>query len=175
MNKHILSFTMIFMGALAILFLASMSASPVSAQGTPPPEECQCKQCHEQQYYLYDTGKWYCLCKSPMTCVHCHGGNGKETNADLAHKDMLANPFVNDAVVCNNCHKDESQARVDEFVARAGGDVMPVSTESQPTFRAAEASAFPEIASQSFGFWEWFSVTLAGLVLVALLIAWRRG
>ena len=126
MKRKIFSLSMICAGAFAILLFTSFVTMPVAAQGTPPPEECQCKQCHEQQYYLYDTGKWYCQCKAPMTCVHCHSGNGQETNADLAHKDMLANPFTNGAAVCKNCHKEELQARVNEFVARRGQVPCPL-------------------------------------------------
>ena len=173
MTRKISRFLMIYAGMLAILLFASFIATPVAAQGTPPPEECQCKQCHEQQYYLYDTGKWYCQCKSPMTCVHCHGGNGRETNADLAHKDMSANPFVNDAAVCRECHKEESQAHVDEFVARAGA-AMPVAAMDQPAFQTAESQPFPKTAPRVLGFWEWFGVTLMSGVLVLIFIAWRR-
>ena len=173
MTRKIFSLLMICAGALAILLFASFIATPVAAQGTPPPEECQCKQCHEQQYYLHDTGKWYCMCEAPMTCVHCHGGNGQDTNIDLAHKDMLANPFTNNAAVCKECHKEESQARVDEFVKRAGGN-MPVAVEEQPAYYTAGLQPFPETAPRVLGFWEWFSVTLMGSVLVWLFIAWRR-
>lgn len=173
MKKNSFSLLMLYTGMLAILLFAAFAITPVSAEGTPPPEECQCKQCHEQQYYLYDSGKWYCLCNSPMTCVHCHGGNGRETNADLAHKDMLANPFANNAAICKDCHEEESQTRVDEFVKRAGG-AMPVAAKDQPAFRTAELQPFPETAPHVLGLWEWFSITLMGGVLVWLFIALRR-
>jgi hypothetical protein len=174
MTKKISFITIIGVAAFALLFFTSFNIMPVTAQGTPPPEECQCRQCHEQRYYLYDTGKWYCLCKSPMTCVHCHGGNGAETNADQAHQDLLANPFADDAAVCRNCHKEESQARVDAFIARAGVMPTPVIMTYQPTFRSAEPYPFPESAPRVFGFWEWFSVILVSGILVRLFIAWRR-
>ena len=167
--------SMICAGTLIILLIGFFAVSPALAQEeTPPPEECQCRQCHEEQYYLYDTGKWYCLCKAPMTCVHCHGGNGLETNADLAHKEMLANPFSNHAAVCQECHKEESQAHVNEFVALAGAGSMPVSLESQPAFRTAAPQPFPKSAPRAFGFWGWFSVMSLGIVLALLTVAYLR-
>jgi hypothetical protein len=162
-----------YLMAFAML-IAALIVSPVAAQGTPPSEECQCKDCHEEQYYLYDSGKWYCLCKAPMTCVHCHGGNGREINADLAHQGMLANPFTNNAAICQNCHMDQSQARVDEFVQRAGVVTMPISVMDQPAFNTAEPQPFPAIAPRVLGVWEWFSVALLGTILVLIFLAWRR-
>lgn len=173
MKRKLFSFWL-FGCAVFLLLTTLFVVSPAAAQETPPPEECQCKACHEQQYYLYDSGKWYCLCKAPMTCVHCHGGNGRETNADLAHKGMLANPFMDNAAVCQNCHKEESQARVDEFVERAGVVTMPIAIAEQPSFVTAEPRPFPEIAPRVLGVWEWFSVVLVSAVLVLLFIAWRR-
>ena len=168
-------FSMICVGTLFTLIVALFVAEPILAQEqTPPPEECQCRQCHEQQYYLYDSGKWYCLCKAPMTCVHCHGGNGRETNADLAHKDMLAHPFMNDAIVCQGCHKHESQARVNELVSKAGVKNMPVAVASQLAFYTAAPQPFPQSGPRMLEFWEWFGVALMGGVLVLLAIAWRK-
>lgn len=169
-----LSLAMFCAGMVVIFSLTAFTILPASAQEeTPPPEECQCRQCHEQQYYLYDSGKWYCLCRAPMTCVHCHGGNGGETNAELAHKNMLTNPFANHAAVCQNCHEEDSQVRVNEFVKRAGG-TRPVGMESQPAFYAAAPQPFPETEPRMLGFWEWFSVALMSIVLVMIVIAWLK-
>lgn len=174
MKGKLLSLSMLCIGLFVILLFAAFAITPASAQDeTPPPEECQCRQCHEQQYYLYDSGKWYCLCKAPMTCVHCHSGNGHETNAELAHKDMLANPFANNAAICQDCHKGESQARVNEFVKRAGGS-KPVGMQSQPAFYTADPQPFPKTEPRILGFWEWFSVALMSIVLVAIVIAWLK-
>ena len=174
MKQKIGFLTVISAVALTLLISAFIGLAPANAQGDPPPEECQCKKCHDEQYYLYDSGKWYCLCKAPMTCVHCHGGDGQQTNANLAHKGMIANPFQNNAAICHNCHKEETQMHVDKFVEKAGVKSMPIAREDQPKFRTAEPQPFPDTAPRVFGFWEWFSVALLSAILVMLFIAWRR-
>jgi hypothetical protein len=39
---------------------------------------------------------------------------------DLAHEGMIANPLEKNAAVCQDCHPDDYQARVDKFASIAG-------------------------------------------------------
>lgn len=93
---------------------------PVAAQSdTPEPAEA-CVACHEEQYYLYDTGKWYCLCSVPMNCSCCHGGDPNAVTKDAAHLGMVANPVQGDASTCQKCHPDEYALRVQQFASLGG-------------------------------------------------------
>jgi len=161
------------LGLLALLSASFILATPVAAQGTPPAQECGCRVCHEQQYYLYDAGKWYCLCKAPMTCVHCHGGDGLAKTADLAHKDMLVHPFENEAAACKNCHAQDAQRRVNEFVQRAGGNV-PISMSEQPAFHTAAPQPFPAEEPRTLGFLEWLGVGVMSIVAVWMFVLWLK-
>ena len=52
-----------------MLILSFALVSPASAQeAEPTPEnDANCVACHEHQYYLYDSGKWFCLARRPCT------------------------------------------------------------------------------------------------------------
>ena len=97
----------------------------VFAQEEMPPKDTSCIGCHEDQYYLYDSGKWYCLCKSPVRCTECHGGRTDIVVEDLAHEGLITNPLVDNAVVCQDCHPKDYQARVEKFASIAGVSSTP--------------------------------------------------
>ncbi len=105
---------------VVLLALATLFANPVQAQeGTPPPDS-GCTTCHENLYYLYDTGKWFCQCNTQMTCTCCHGGNAEALAAEEAHLGMVLYPTRNDATTCQQCHPDDYEARVERFAEIAG-------------------------------------------------------
>lgn len=111
-----------FAAAAALVSLACAANAPaVQAQApTPDFDDGSCVACHENLYYLYDTGKWHCLCDATPSCVHCHGGQPGVLEEDLAHAGMIVNPLQNDAAICQQCHCDDCQEHVDEFLAVAG-------------------------------------------------------
>lgn len=109
----------ILAGLLVLLSLAL--ATPVAAQeATPEPNDTFCVSCHELQYYLYDSGKYYCLCETPMHCVYCHGGQVDSTVAEIAHEGMTLYPTANNAARCQECHQEDTMAHVIKFDAKAG-------------------------------------------------------
>lgn len=119
---------------LGLLALAMLSgAAVVQAQDAAPGADANCLACHVDLYFLYDTGNWHCLCEASPSCVHCHGGQPESMKADLAHAGMIVNPLQENAVVCQKCHPDEYQRRVDEFIAVAGGAVTGGRGRTFPT------------------------------------------
>jgi hypothetical protein len=108
-------------GLLLALLLATPAAQAQDAAPTAGPDDANCLNCHEDLYYLYDTGKWHCLCEASPSCLHCHGGQPGTLDEDQAHAGMIANPLQENAAVCQQCHCDDCQERVRRFIALAGG------------------------------------------------------
>jgi hypothetical protein len=122
--------------SLVLLGVTLALGSPVAhAQTVEPPAEpdAQCVACHQDLYFRYDTGKWHCLCAASPGCIHCHGGQPDTADEAQAHAGMIANPLQNDAAVCQECHCDDCQERVDEFMALAGGTVTSGRGRTYPT------------------------------------------
>jgi len=69
-----------------------------------------CIKCHEDLYFLHDTGNWFCIRESPMPCVACHGGDPTATTQETAHYDRSAHPVVNEDISrCQECHVDSDE------------------------------------------------------------------
>ncbi|MDD5466995.1 MAG: hypothetical protein PHS96_04250 [Anaerolineales bacterium] len=79
-----------------------------------------CRSCHELLYYNHDIGKWYCQCKTPVSCTGCHDGRSDTFVEEEAHLGMIANPLVDDAAVCKDCHLEDTPQYVERFAAIAG-------------------------------------------------------
>jgi hypothetical protein len=105
--------------------LALLGGAPLALAQEPEPQAggTNCAACHENLYYLHDTGKWHCLCDATPTCVHCHGGQPEAVEAGLAHEGMVVNPLQENAATCRQCHCADCQQHVNEFIAVAGGTV----------------------------------------------------
>lgn len=127
-----------------------------------PPEDNTCINCHEDQYYLYDHGKWYCLNETKVGCTECHRGRAETPVKEAAHAGLIANPLVNDAAVCQTCHPEDYQARVQTYASVAGirptprpsATGMPSALDSQPGEAAGGRRllrAFPPGAGQLAG------------------------
>ncbi len=93
----------------------------------------QCVTCHEDLYYLHDTGKAYCLQDAPMACIDCHGGNPTALTKEAAHFDRAAHPVINDEhKKCYDCHPTQAEERVQEFSAIAGMSKITVAIPCEP-------------------------------------------
>ena len=159
--------------AIAILILLLLTAVPASAQEPDPTPEndANCVACHTHQYYLYDSGKWFCLCDAPMHCVYCHGGRTDTTDKDQAHEGLVLYPTHNHAERCRACHTEDYLERVVTFGAVAGINPTPqaIATATAVEVAAAPVNA-PRIAPTrlaDLGPWQ-----LAGVrfIAVALLV-----
>ncbi len=116
----------------------AFSAVPGRADSNQPVAvnaESSCLSCHENLYYLYDTGKWFCVAKAPMECVHCHGGDATATTQAAAHQQRTAHPIINgDTTTCQQCHVDSCAVHVQQFDRIAGisqNIKLAVSTQPQ--------------------------------------------
>ncbi|MDI6694062.1 MAG: hypothetical protein QME21_03350 [Anaerolineales bacterium] len=114
---------------IANLFIVLLltRALPARAQEiSPEPEsDANCVACHEHQYYLYDSGKWFCLCDAPMHCVYCHGGRTDSMIKEIAHEGLVLYPTQDHAARCQSCHSEDYMSRVVTFATVAGISSTP--------------------------------------------------
>jgi hypothetical protein len=143
MSRKLLLVVTTSVGLLLALWLASSAAQAQETPPTPGPDDANCLRCHEDLYYLYDTGKWHCLCEASPSCLHCHGGQPGTLDEEQAHAGMIANPLQANAAVCQQCHGDDSQERVEQFIAVAGGTVTGGRGRVYPTAGPAPTSPPP--------------------------------
>ena len=103
---------------LLSLCVATQAYARSSAQDV---DNGTCINCHEDLYFLHDTGNWFCLRESPMRCVDCHGGDPAATTQETAHYDRSAHPVINEDVSkCQECHSEECFDRAAKFDEVAG-------------------------------------------------------
>jgi len=96
---------------LVLLVASLVMTTPAYAQ-TPDQDgdNGNCIKCHEDLYFLHDTGNWYCIREAPMPCVACHGGDPTATTQEAAHYDRSAHPIVNEDISrCQECHTDPDE------------------------------------------------------------------
>ena len=128
-----------------ILTLLTMWTVPAHAQFHTPQAEPKCISCHENLYFLHDTGKWFCLNEeTSMTCVGCHGGDPSALTKESAHANRAAYPIVNENTSkCSECHPEQSGERVEIFAREAGTSFVMVSQPYKPAYTVAEAQPIP--------------------------------
>jgi hypothetical protein len=114
----------IIIPGMVILLLSQ--ALPTRAQEPTPENDANCVACHEHQYYLYDSGKWFCLCDAPMHCVYCHGGRTDSAVEEVAHEGLVLYPTRHDAERCQTCHTEDYLSRVVTFGTVAGISSTPI-------------------------------------------------
>jgi hypothetical protein len=115
--------------SVVITIITLATSSHVYAQKSPPlTENGTCASCHEDLYFLHDTGKWFCIREAPMRCIDCHGGNPNAITQAEAHADRKVHPILNENISkCQECHPEECMERVARFDQIAGiSDVLVV-------------------------------------------------
>lgn len=163
------SLTATLIVALMIPFTAVPAQARASLQASA---DNNCLVCHEDLYWLRDTGKAYCLNDAPMACVDCHGGDPTALTQEAAHFNRAAHPVVNDDdKKCYQCHPSQAETRLETFRARAGIPSLLVALPSPPASLPV-TGGFPVSAPG-----EWVlgleAVTLflvAGLAMVAFIV-----
>jgi hypothetical protein len=179
MSQKKLSILFIVLILMSIAVVAVAAHTPVQAQTLPiRVSENNCTSCHENLYFLHDTGNWFCLRESPMTCVDCHGGDPEAVTQELAHSTRAAHPVINEDVSkCQECHPDECDERVEIFDQTAGISQVRVAAPYPPA-RSADSLASVARTAQTeerpgglLMVWEIVPlVVIAGLALVNYLI-----
>jgi hypothetical protein len=156
---------------IGIVILALAIAYPVMAQDTTPPADTGCLICHENLYYLHDTGKWYCLCAVEMSCTCCHGGNPQALTEEQGHAGLVVIPEKNDAATCQKCHPEDYSERVEKFASVAG--ISTFHPSASPVAAAQLVEPLVEISpgrALSQRFLEPGRLVGLGLVFVALVV-----
>lgn len=140
MSRKWISVCIILFGFGILLF---STATPTYALEPTPENDANCVACHTHQYYLYDSGKWFCLCEAPMHCVYCHGGRTDSMVAEAAHEGLVLYPTRELAERCQECHPEDYMARVVTFETVAG-----VSSTPQSIVTATTAATAPTAVEQ---------------------------
>ena len=172
MSKRWIFVWLIFIGAVILL---TPWAEPARAQDATPENDANCVSCHEHQYYVYDSGKWFCLCDAPMHCVYCHGGRTGSLVKEVAHEELVLYPTRNHAERCQTCHTEDYMSRVVTFETKAGVSSTPLSiiTATPAELPAAPVESQPspllERLSQ-LGSWRLVGLGFLAIVLVGIMI-----
>lgn len=111
---------------LGVAMISLALVSPAQAQEPTPENDENCVSCHEDQYYLYDSGKWFCLCEAPMHCIYCHGGRTDSYVEEVAHEGLVLYPTREHAERCQTCHAEDYMSRIVKFDSIAGIGSTPV-------------------------------------------------
>lgn len=131
----------------------------------------KCVTCHENLYYLHDTGKAYCLKDAPMACVDCHGGDPTAITEEAAHFKRAAHPVINaDDKKCYECHPAEAQVRVDKFRQVAGIKKVLVAAPYQPVVSQVAAFSAETPDEWVLGFETIPLILVAGLALTIFIV-----
>ena len=160
---------------LTALFAAALIMQPVrvSAAQTTDSVSNSCLTCHEDLYYLHDTGKWYCITEHKDRCVNCHAGDPTTLNKDASHLGLIAHPQQNNGEKCLQCHPQDSQERLATFAKLGGYKTMPETQPYSPSIAAK--SEFPKIdeTNSVSEKWQWLigGCLAFGLWLVLVLFS----
>lgn len=128
-----------FVALLAALFVSARFVFPVQGSTSLPdaPVANSCLTCHEDLYYLHDTGKWYCITEHKDRCVNCHEGDPATLNKDASHLGLVAHPQKNSGEKCKECHPQDSTARLAKFASLGGYKEVSASVPYEPAQPAA--------------------------------------
>jgi hypothetical protein len=162
-----------------LCFLTALAAGPVRAQGAVVENDANCVSCHEHQYYMYDNGKYFCLCEAPMHCVYCHNGRTDSYTKEVAHEGLVLYPTQNEAESCQSCHGADAMARVVTFdeIAGIGSEPIPVITATPAAQAAAPVQSPPVPPLLHLGQmepWRQGFLIIVGFALVSVLFIGYR-
>ena len=164
--------------ALLGIVLLLIAPQPAASQTPISSDAPTCIRCHEDLYYLHDTGKWFCISKSPMQCAGCHGGDPTAITKEAAHQHRTAHPIINgDTTTCRQCHVENCAERVSEFDAIAG--ISPVVLVSKPIVGPAPAASsvatpMPQAAEEVTPVWNWPVVLVIAIPAIGGAVLWWR-
>jgi cytochrome c553 len=175
MFHKMLGLTIIVSLLVGIALLIPGRTGQTLTQEEIPPKDTSCINCHEDQYYLYDSGNWYCLNETKVGCTECHRGRPDTRVKESAHAGLIANPLVNDAAVCQNCHPDDYRARVQTYASIAGISPTPrpyaTYVPSTPISQSGEsAGGMRLLRSLPPGAWQVAGLSFFGVAFLILFL-----
>ncbi|RJP49484.1 MAG: hypothetical protein C4583_12500 [Anaerolineaceae bacterium] len=143
--------------ALATLLAITLVLWPasVSAATTGAPTINSCLTCHEDLYYLHDTGKWYCITEHKDRCVNCHEGDAATMVKDESHSGLMLHPQRNNGEKCQGCHPRDLTTRLAKFASAGGYKTIQETKPYIPSY--IDSGAFPSTlaSSQIAENWPW--------------------
>jgi hypothetical protein len=163
----------VLMGGIAFVFPIAGTQSASAQAPTLRMDNGTCISCHEDLYFLHDTGNWYCIRESPMRCVECHGGDPTSIKKEEAHTNRAAHPIINDDISrCQECHPAECRERVAKFNRVAGISEVLVAVPYQPAaIPAVQQSEAVETAPSEINPAWIAAMEIITIVLIASLVA----
>lgn len=157
------------------LLAFTASIIPTHAQEPTPENDANCITCHEHEYYVYDSGKWFCLCDAPMHCVYCHGGRTDSSVEKVAHEGLVLYPTRGHAERCQSCHEEDYMSRVVAFSEKAGvsSTPVPIITATPAALAAIPVDRPPSrtmLISKHFETWQLVGLAVMGLIIIGLIV-----
>lgn len=160
-----------------ILFIAAATLSlPTQAFAAQPASlnDNTCLSCHEDLYYLHDSGKLYCITEQADRCVNCHAGNAVATKEEEAHAGLVLHPQENNGQKCLECHTAKvTQDRLTVFASEGGFKTLIRSDNYIPS--AEVITGFPHTPKTNpiLENWKWLTgfSALLGLWLILVLFS----
>jgi hypothetical protein len=146
----------------------------VHAQATTPEKDENCLACHENLYYLHDTGKWYCLCSLRARCTFCHGGDPDSLNEGEAHLGLVSQPTVDNAALCQSCHPDDYRSRVEMFASLGGIRTVQTGSPASHTAAVIERQVGTTVTSPILGYreltpWQRLGAGMVGVLMLGVI------
>jgi hypothetical protein len=159
---------------IGMVILLAPWAIPARAQETTPENDANCVACHEHQYYVYDNGKWFCLCDAPMHCVYCHGGRTDSPVKEVAHEELVLYPTRNHAERCQTCHTIDYMSRVVTFETEAGVSSTPLpiitATPFEPAATPMEQQPALLLRLNQLGSWRLIGLGVLAIALIVIFL-----
>jgi len=139
----------ISIAGFTLLLLSLVWVTPAYSQSpTQDVDNGNCIKCHEDLYFLHDTGNWFCIRESPMPCVSCHGGDPTATTQETAHYDRSAHPILNEDISrCQECHMDANECCecVKKFDQLAGLKTVKLASTIEVINASDQTSGLPTV------------------------------
>ncbi len=133
-----------------------------------------CLTCHENLYYLYDTGKLYCITEHAERCVNCHEGNAAAIKEEESHIGLVLHPQENNGQKCLACHTNEvTQDRLAIFASEGGFKTSIKADTYVPAVEVVTGFPVTPKANPIIENWKWLTYlsVLLGLWLIVVLFS----
>jgi len=167
-NRWIFVLTVSLLVALTAIFSLPVQASAQTVGSS----DNTCLTCHEDLYYVHDSGCWYCMTEAHKDrCVDCHEGNLTTMKVEESHLGMLPHPQENGGAKCLECHEQSELASVlNTFDANGGFDVVIRAESHAPDYQVE--AGFPDVEEVSplVASWKWLVGALVAFGLWLVLV-----